>query len=144
MVNFGCLSLIYNPPASFLHSPSSIHHHTTFIPLGPSSIFHLELFFSGLRCGIFNLKCPQHSGILDKMSASAACTACNFFQVSNCHGWSPTILRMVTHQKEVYFRHGIWHLHITQTNKTRQIQTWKKLQAVQAALADILSVITLF
>ena len=126
MVNFGCLSLIYNPPASFLHSPSSIHHHTTFIPLGPSSIFHLELFFSGLRCGIFNLKCPQHSGILDKMSASAACTACNFFQVSNCHGWSPTILRMVTHQpedghhqKEVNYKFGIWYLDLTYKTKPR-------------------------
>ena len=31
--------------------------------------------------------------------------------------WSPTNLRMVTHQKEVYYRLGIWHLHIT--HKTR-------------------------
>ena len=25
----------------------------------------------------------------------------------NCHGWSPTIPRMVTHQKDVYYRLGL-------------------------------------
>ena len=28
-------------------------------------------------------------------------------------GWSPTNPRMVTHQKEVYKREGIWHLDLT-------------------------------
>ena len=30
---------------------------------------------------IFGSKCPQNSVISDKMSASAACTTCSFFQV---------------------------------------------------------------
>ena len=34
-------------------------------------------------------------------------------------GWSPTNLRMVTHQKEVYYRFGIWHLYFTHKNKTK-------------------------
>ena len=33
--------------------------------------------------------------------------------------WSPTNLRMVTHQKDVYCRLGIWHLDLTQKTKTR-------------------------
>ena len=44
----------------------------------------------------------------------------------NCHGLSPIILRMVSHQpkdghpeKEVQYRHGIWHLHITHKTNTR-------------------------
>ena len=32
-------------------------------------------------------------------------------------GWSHTNPRMVTHQKEVYYRHGIWHLNLTQLTK---------------------------
>ena len=37
----------------------------------------------------------------------------------NCHGWSPTISRMVTHHKDVYYRLGIWHLHISHKTNTR-------------------------
>ena len=28
-------------------------------------------------------------------------------------GWSPTNLRMLINQKEVYYRYGIWHLNLT-------------------------------
>ena len=28
----------------------------------------------------------------------------------NCHGWSPTNPMMVTHQKEVCYKLGIWHI----------------------------------
>ena len=34
-------------------------------------------------------------------------------------GWSSTNPRMVTHQKEVYYRLGIWHLDLTQKTNTR-------------------------
>ena len=34
-------------------------------------------------------------------------------------GWSHTIPRMVTHQKEVYYRHGIWHLNSTKLTKPK-------------------------
>ena len=34
-------------------------------------------------------------------------------------GWSPINPRMVTHQKEVYYRLGIWHLDLTQKTNTR-------------------------
>ena len=37
----------------------------------------------------------------------------------DCNEWSPTIPRMVTHQKEVYYRLGIWHLGLTYKTKTR-------------------------
>ena len=39
-------------------------------------------------------------------------------------GWSPTNPRMVTHQKEVYYRHGIWQLHITHKTNTRWQLPW--------------------
>ena len=32
-------------------------------------------------------------------------------------GWSPTNPRMVTHQKEVYYIVGIWHLEVTHKSK---------------------------
>ena len=32
-------------------------------------------------------------------------------------GWSPTNPRMVTHQKEVYYKLGIWHLDLNQKLK---------------------------
>ena len=32
-------------------------------------------------------------------------------------GWSPTNPRMVTHQKEVYYIVGIWHLEFTHKSK---------------------------
>ena len=34
-------------------------------------------------------------------------------------GWSPTNPRMVTLQKEVYYRLGIWYLDLTHKTKTR-------------------------
>ena len=46
----------------------------------------------------------------------------------NGHGWSPTIPRRVTRKtqgwspkekKEVFYRHGIWHLHITRKTNTK-------------------------
>ena len=44
--------------------------------------------------------------------------------VRKCHlpslGGSPTNPRMVTHQKEVYYRLGNWHLHITHDTNTRR------------------------
>ena len=33
-------------------------------------------------------------------------------------GWSPTNPRMVIHQKEVYYRLGIWHIHFTEKTNT--------------------------
>ena len=74
------------------------------------SIFNSSSSILSQKNGIFYSKSPQNSMISDKMSASAACTACNFFLVC----FSP------------------------------HTQTWKKLQAVQAALPDILSEIMLF
>ena len=38
--------------------------------------------------------------------------------------WSPTNLRMVTHQKEVYYRLGIWHLDLTHKTMTRWQLPW--------------------
>ena len=35
-------------------------------------------------------------------------------------GWSPTNPRMVIHQKEVYYRLEIWHLHFTHKTNTRR------------------------
>ena len=34
-------------------------------------------------------------------------------------GWSLTNQRMVTYQKEVYYRLGIWHLDFTHKTKTK-------------------------
>ena len=34
-------------------------------------------------------------------------------------GWSPTNLRMVTHQKKVHYRLGIWHLDLTHKMKAK-------------------------
>ena len=36
-----------------------------------------------------------------------------------CLGWSPTNPMMVTHQKEVHYRHGIWYFDLTHKTKTR-------------------------
>ena len=63
---------------------SSIHHPPTSNLFYPSSILHLQLFFfhsQYKKYGIFGSKSPQNSVISDKMSASAACTTCSFFQV---------------------------------------------------------------
>ena len=50
----------------------------------------------------------------------------NFWPGDNCHGWSPTTPRMVTHTpwmvtywKKIYYRLGIWHLDLTHKTKTR-------------------------
>ena len=37
----------------------------------------------------------------------------------NCQGWSPTNLKMVTHQKEVCYILGIWHLDLYHKTMTR-------------------------
>ena len=34
-------------------------------------------------------------------------------------GWSPTNPWMVTHRKEVYYRHEIWHLNLTHKTEAR-------------------------
>ena len=47
------------------------------------SIFQSSTSILRQKCRILDSKCPQNSGISDKMSASAACTACSFFQGSN-------------------------------------------------------------
>ena len=37
-------------------------------------------------------------------------------------GWSPTNPRMFIHKREVYYRHGIWHLDLShKTNKRGQL-----------------------
>ena len=41
-----------------------------------------------------------------------------------CLGLSPTNPRMVTHQKEAYYRHGIWQIHITHKTNTRWQLPW--------------------
>ena len=45
------------------------------------SIFNSSSSISGRKYIIFDAKCPQNSAIFNKMAASAACTACSFFQV---------------------------------------------------------------
>ena len=45
------------------------------------SIFNSSSSILNQKNGIFDSKSPQNSIISDKMSASAACTACSFFQV---------------------------------------------------------------
>ena len=60
------------------------------------------------------------------MSASAACTACSFFQVCTYTDTHTDIANYAIFALEICF------------------QTWKKLQAVQATLADILWKIPLF
>ena len=81
--NLDCVSSIHNPPASFLYSKPSILHNPTSILLYPSSTFHLQLFFLHPRSKLrdFRSKMSSKQRDFDKMSASAACTACSFFQV---------------------------------------------------------------
>ena len=44
-------------------------------------IFNSSFSILSKKYGIFGSKSPQNSVIFDKMSASAACTTCSFFQV---------------------------------------------------------------
>ena len=39
-------------------------------------------------------------------------------------GWLPTNPRMVTHQKEVYYRHGIRHLNFTKQKPGNKFHGW--------------------
>ena len=41
----------------------------------------------------------------------------------NCHGWSPIIPR-IAHQKEVYYRLGIWHFDLTHKTNNRGQLSW--------------------
>ena len=65
---------IINPPFSILL------HQISFIQL-QFSIFNTCFSILSKKYGIFASKSPQNSVISDKMSASATCTACSFFQV---------------------------------------------------------------
>ena len=65
---------ILNPPFSILLPKISF--------IQPQfSISNSSFFILSKKYGIFGSKSPQNSVISDKMSASAACTACSFFQV---------------------------------------------------------------
>ena len=65
---------ILNPPFSILLPQISFYQ-------PQFSIFNSSSFNLSQKYGMFDSKCSQNRGILDKMSASAACTACSFFQV---------------------------------------------------------------
>ena len=39
-------------------------------------------------------------------------------------GWAPTILRMVTQRKEVYYIDGFWHLYLTHKTNNRCQLLW--------------------
>ena len=78
--NVDCLSSLHSNLTSILKPKCSILNPPTSYLLYPASILHRHLLFLYFN-RIFDSKCPQNTGISDKMSASAACTACNFFQV---------------------------------------------------------------
>ena len=76
-------SISLHPQFPILNAPISIllpyisYIHCQFSILNSSS------YIQSQKNGIVDSKSPQNSVISDKMSASAACTACSFFQV--CH-----------------------------------------------------------
>ena len=80
--NLGGLSSIHSPLSSFILNAS-------FSILVPQTSFiqpHFSIFISSSsilsqKNGILDSKSPQNCVISDNMSASAACTACSFFQV---------------------------------------------------------------
>ena len=78
--NLDCLSSLHSHSTSILNPKCSILHPPTSNLFYPTSILHRHIFFLYPN-RIFYSKCPQNSGISDQMSASAACTTCNFFQV---------------------------------------------------------------
>ena len=82
-------------PQILMAYPQSIALHPQFLILNASfsillpqisliqphfSIFNSSSSILSQKNGIFDSKSPQNSVISDKMSASAACTACSFFQ----------------------------------------------------------------
>ena len=80
-------SSMQRPPLSIWNSKSSILHPLPQISfLQPQfSILNSSSFILRQKYGIFDWKYPQNSGNSNKMSASAACTACCIFQVCCPH-----------------------------------------------------------
>ena len=48
----------------------------------------------------------------------------NLYSCPQTQGWSPTNPKMVTHQKEVYYRLVIWHIHFSHKTNTRWQLPW--------------------
>ena len=74
-------SIALQPQFLILNALFCIHLPQLSLIQPPFSIFNSSSSIISRKNGIFDSKSPQNSVISDKMSASAACTACSFFQV---------------------------------------------------------------
>ena len=79
--------LIVNPQST-AHQPQFwiLNHHFSILKLPLFNLNSPSTTLSSVKSWIFYSKCPQNTRICDKMSSSATCTACFFFQVWTIHG----------------------------------------------------------
>ena len=93
-------------------------------PTNPRMVtLHKEVYY---RLGIWHLDLPHKTKTRMPTSTQAwswSPTIRMYTKDMDGHllsqGWSPTILRMVTHQKKVFFKDGFWHLYLTHKTKNR-------------------------
>ena len=83
----------------------------------PWTLKNKEWAFFALKMLIF-IHCIQTYLVLEAWNFEQSLSYDNQGHLPSL-GRSPTNLRMVTHQKEVYYRPVIWHLHITHKTNTK-------------------------